>query len=212
MARTKSYERQILNVINRTDERLKGVKATFDVESEQYQRYVNSITASLPPGSFALNEKTGEIYIPRSKENLKSLKLEQLRAPSNLPTARQSIKAQKREMQADAEPGEEISDEDALRELNAKTFVQNREDSKGKIKYSESMRADLSKKGKKSYSELRDIIEKGDAKDAGQEKEKADIRRQRNREASKRYYERNRERILANRRAKRAAARISANA
>lgn len=212
MARTKSYERQILNAINRTDERLKNVQATFDVGSEQYQRYVNSITASLPPGSYTLNEKTGEIYIPRSKENLKSLKLEQLRAPSHLPTARQSIKAQKKEMQAEAEPGEEISDEDALRELNAKTFVQNREDSKGKIKYSENMRADLSKKGKKSYSELKDIIEKGEAKDAGgQEKEKADIRRQRNREASKRYYERNRERILANRKAKRAAARVSAN-
>ena len=211
MARTKSYERQILNAINRTDERLKGVKATFDVGSEQYQRYVNSITASLPPGSYTLDEETGEIYIPRSKENLKSLKLEQLRAPSHLPTARQSIKAQKREMQADAVPGEEISDEDALRELNAKTFVQNREDSKGKIKYSESMRADLSKKGKKSYSELRDILEKGDAKDAGQEKEKTELKRQRNREASKRYYERNRERILANRRAKRAAARVSAN-
>ena len=208
MARSKSYERQILNAINRTDERLKGVKAAFDVGSEQYQRYVNSITASLPPGSYTLDEETGEIYIPRSKENLKSLKLEQLRKPSHLPTARQSIKAQKKEMQADAEPGEEISDEDALRELNAKTFVQNREDSKGKIKYSESMRADLSKKGKKSYSELRDIIEKGDAKDAGQEKEKTDLRRQRNREASKRYYERNRERILANRRA---AARVSAN-
>lgn len=211
MARTKSYERQILNAINRTDERLRGVKAAFDVGSEQYQRYVNSITASLPPGSYTLDEETGEIYIPRSKENLKSLKLEQLRKPSHLPTARQSIKAQKREMQADAEPGEEISDEDALRELNAKTFVQNREDSKGKIKYSESMRADLSKKGKKSYSELRNIIEKGDAKDAGQEKEKTELKRQRNREASKRYYERNRERILANRRAKRAAARVSAN-
>ena len=211
MARSESYERQILNAINRTDKRLKGVKAAFDVGSEQYQRYVNSITASLPPGSYTLDEETGEIYIPRSKENLKSLKLEQLRKPSHLPTAQQSIKAQKREMQADAEPGEEISDEDALRELNAKTFVRNREDSKGKIKYSESMYADLSKKGKKSYSELRDIIEKGDAKDAGQEKEKTELKRQRNREASKRYYERNRERILANRRAKRAAALVSAN-
>ena len=211
MARSKSYERQILNAINRTDERLKGVKAAFDVASEQYQRYVNSITAALPSEAYTLDEETGEIYIPRSKENLKTLKLEQLRKPSHLPTARQSIKAQKREMQADAEPGEEISDEDALRELNAKTFVQNREDSKGKIKYTENMRADLSKKGKKSYPELKDIIEKGDAKDAGQEKEKADIRRQRNREASKRYYERNRERILANRKAKRAAARVSAN-
>lgn len=209
MARTKSYERQILNAINRTDERLKGVKAAFDVDSEQYQRFVNSITASLPPGSYTLDEETGEIYIPRSKENLKSLKLEQLRAPSHLPTARQSIKAQKREMQADAEPGEEISDEDALRELNAKTFVQNREDSKGKIKYSESMRADLSKKGKKSYSELKDIIEKGETKESNEEEKKKSIKRQRNREASKRYYERNRERILEKRRAKRAAARIS---
>ena len=209
MARTKSYEKQILNAINRTDERLKGVKATFDVDSEQYQRYVNSITASLPPGSYKLNETTGEIYIPRSKENIKSLKLEQLRALSHLPTARQSIKAQKREMQADAEPGEEISDEDALRELNAKTFVQNREDSKGKIKYSESMRADLSEKGKKSYSKLMDIIKKGDAKESNEEEKKKSIKRQRNREASKRYYERNRERILEKRRAKRAAARIS---
>lgn len=204
MARTKAYMSAIKSDISKIKYRLKGIEQLLGVESEQYERYVNSITASLPPGTYALS-LDGHIELKATKLNMQTLTRSQLKAPANLPTAKQSIRQQKKEMRSESETPGEISDEDALNELNAKTFVQQREDSKGKIKYSESMRAELSQKGKKSYQQLKEIIQKGEkATD-----EKKEAKRARDRANSKRYYERHRDEILAKRRAKRAAARFS---
>ena len=62
-----------------------------------------------------------------------------------------------------------------------------------------------SQKGKKSYQQLKEIIQKGE-QSADKKKE---AKRERDRANSKRYYERHRDEILAKRRAKRAAARLS---
>lgn len=204
MARTNAYKNAIRADISRINYRLQGIEQLLGVESEQYERYVNSITASLPPGSYTLT-LDGHIKLSASKINLQTLKREQLRAPSRLPTAKQSIRQQKKEMQHESGDTGEISDEDALNELNAKTFVQQREDSKGKLKYSAEMKAELSQKGKKSYQQLKEIIQKGEqATD-----KKKEAKRARDRAASKRYYEKHREEILARRKANRAAARLS---
>lgn len=207
MARTKAYQREISRDISKINYRLKGIEQMLGPDSEQYQRYVNSITASLPVGSYHLGED-GLIRVKGGKMQLQSLKKEQLRAPAGLPTAKQSIRQQKKEMtRAVAQAGEsvDISDEQALNELNAKTFVRGREDAKGKLKYNESMKAELSMKGKKSYQQLQEIIKKGEQK----EDEKKAAKRARTREASKRYYERHKAEIAERRRAKRAAARLS---
>lgn len=219
MARGKSYDNQIRNAINRINYRLKGIEDMLGVESEQYERYVNSITASLPAGSFNLS-LDGHITIENTKENRAKMTLAQLqggsrkstgiasggdveRGPANLPTAKQSVKRQKKEMQRGAEDPDEISDEDALNELNAKTYVKGMEDQKHRLKYTEEAKSDMQQKGKKSYTQLKEILEKGEAK-------KLEKKREKNRAASKRYYEKHRKEISDRRKAKRAAARAAA--
>lgn len=216
MARSIKYDNEVKNAINRINYRLKGIESMLGVNSEQYERYVNSITASLPTGSYNLS-LDGHITIANTKENRSKITLTQLqgggrkgsgikssgevqRGPANLPTVNESIKKQKKEMQRTAEAPEEISDEEALQELNAKTFVKNREDTKHKLKYTAEAKADMEQKGKKSYQQLKEILEKG-------ENEKREKKRAKDRAASKRYYEKHRAEILERRRAKRAAAR-----
>lgn len=216
MARSNKYDNEVKNAINRINYRLKGIESMLGVHSEQYERYVNSITASLPAGSYNLS-LDGHITIANTKENRGKITLTQLqgggrkgsgiksggevqRGPANLPTVNESIKRQKKEMQRTAEAPEEISDEEALQELNAKTFVKSREDANHKLRYTEEARPEMEQKGKKTYKQLREILEKGEAK-------KLEKKRAKNRAASKRYYEKHRTEILERRRAKRAAAR-----
>lgn len=205
MARTKAYMAEIKKDISKINYRLKGIEQTFGTASEQYKRYVNAITGSLPVGSYSLSP-TGQIKISANKQNLQTLKTGQLRAPSRLPTAKQTIRQQKKELarykssqQGDeGEPVEwqDISDEEALNELNAKNFVKEYMDEHGGFYYTEEMKSDLSAKGKKSYENLQDIIRRGQR--AKEEK------RAKHREYSRRYYQRHREEILKRKREKRA--------
>lgn len=207
MARTNAYKNLIKRDIDRINYRLKGIEQLLGTDSEQYERYVNSLTATLPPGSYTLSPDTGRIQLKASKANLEGLKHEQLKPASNLPTAKQSVRRQKKELQrykeAVGETGVSVSDQEALQELNAKTYVRSRENSKGKLRYSESAKSDLSVKGRKSYTDIMNILRKAEEKESGKTKE----RKARAREASKRYYEKHRDEINARRRAKRAEAR-----
>ena len=207
MARTNAYKDLIRRDIDRINYRLKGIEQLLGTDSEQYERYVNSLTATLPEGSYTLSPDTGRIQIKASKANLEGLKHEQLKPASNLPTAKQSIRKQKQELkrykEAAGESGVSVSDQEALQELNAKTYVRSRENSKGKLRYSESAKADLSVKGRKSYTDIMNILRKAEEKDNG----KTDEKKARAREASRRYYEKHKAEINARRRSKRAEAR-----
>ena len=207
MARTNAYKDLIRRDIDRINYRLKGIEQLLGTDSEQYERYVNSLTATLPEGSYTLSPDTGRIQIKASKVNLEGLKHEQLKPASNLPTAKQSVRKQKLELkrykEAAGESGVSVSDQEALQELNAKTYVRSRENSKGKLRYSESAKADLSVKGRKSYTDIMNILRKAEEKDNG----KTDEKKARAREASRRYYEKHKAEINARRRAKRAEAR-----
>lgn len=206
MARTNAYKNTIRQDIDRINYRLKGIEQLLGTDSEQYERYVNSLTATLPAGSYNLSPETGRIRIKASKYNLETLKHEQLKPASHLPTAKQSIRKQKQELQryreAAGDEGVSISDQEAIQELNAKTYVRGKENSKGKLKYSESAAAGLSVKGRKTYSELADILRKAEEKDNGKTEEK----KARARANSKRYYEKHKAEINARRRERRAAA------
>lgn len=207
MARTNAYKNIIRQDIDRINYRLKGIEQLLGTDSEQYERYINSLTATLPEGSYTLSPDTGRIQIKAGKYNLETLKHEQLKAASKLPTAKQSIRAQKKELQrykeAAGEEGVSVSDQEALQELNAKTYVRSRENSKGKLRYSESAKADLSIKGLKSYTDIMNILRKAEEKDNG----KTDEKKARARENSRRYYEKHKAEINARRRERRAAAR-----
>lgn len=210
MARTNAYKAQILKDINRINYRLKGIEQLLGTESEQYERYVNSLTATLPAGSYTLSYETRQIRVSTSKINLQSLKHEQLSTASHLPTAKQSIHQQKKEIARRREAASEgsepitVSDEEALNELNAKTFIRDRMDAKGKLKYSEGAKASLKQKGNKSYADLARIIKEAEAKDNA----KTEERKKKSREASRRYYEKHRAEINQRRREKRQRAKL----
>ena len=208
MARTNAYKNIIRQDIDRINYRLKGIERLLGTESEQYRRYVNSLTATLEPWQFSLDADTGRISIKASKMSLESLKHDQLKKAAALPTAKQSIKQQKREMEKQRREwgwknGIAVSDIEALNELNAKTYVRSQEDDKHKLKYSESVKSDMEVLGKKSYQQLKAILEKGEASKNGTTDEK----KARARANSKRYYEAHKAEINARRRERRAAAR-----
>ena len=175
MARTKKYKSQIYNRVDYINRKAREVERKFGLDSEQYQRYVNATTAALPPGTYRLSQ-AGRITISKSKENLETLKTGQMRPLVKLPTAAHSMNMAKQAQaknqlraagvadptQADIEAeAVTISDEEALEELAAKSFIQNMENTKGKLKYDDSVRAELQKTGAKSYRELQEIIKRG---------------------------------------------------
>ena len=175
MARTRKYTSQVYNRIDYINKKAREVERTFGLDSEQYQRYVNATTAALPPGSYRLSQ-AGRLTISKSKENLETLKTGQLRPLVKLPTAAHSLDMAKQAQaktqlraagvsdptQADiTAEAVTISDEEALEELAAKSFIQNMENVKGKLKYDNSVRAELATTGVKSYRELQEIIKRG---------------------------------------------------
>ena len=191
MARTNTYKSQVKNAAAYVNKKISDIENLFGIGSEQYDRYVNAVSAALPAGTYTLSE-SGKLRIKTGKATQESVKLGQLRPVVNLPTASHSMKQSKlalakNKLQAagiekpDAaaikEEALSIDDIEALQELAAKSFIQNMENSKGKLKYTESMRAELKQKGKKTYTQLREIIERGQTKDAERKAKKADYQR-----------------------------------
>ena len=205
MARTKSYERQVLNMISGINKKILDVERTFGVGSEQYNRYVNSITAALPKDTYHIS-KSGGIRINKSKANIQTLKKGQLKPTSKLPTAKQSLNKSKRAQakqrlrQQGIEPtakaiGHEalsISDQEALEELAAKSYIEAIENESNRLNYDESVKEEMKQKGAKTYQQLKEILERGEKK--------------RDREAGRRYREKHREQINQRARERRAAA------
>lgn len=210
MARTKAYERQILNQVANINHKMLEVERTFGLGSEQQQRYVNAITAALPSGSYHMTA-AGGIRINKGTANAKGLKVGQLAPARKLPTAKQSLRHGKRAQakqklrKAGVEPTEakireeafSISDQEALEELAAKSYIEAIENENNRLNYDESIKEEMQKKGAKTYTELKELMEKG---------EKARIKRARHREAGRRYRESHREEINRRARERRAAA------
>ena len=196
MARTKAYDRQIYNAVKNINARLLDIERKFTIDSEQYRRYVNAITAAAPPGTYNMNVDTGRIRMKTGKSAREKLKIGQLRATQKLPTAKQSINQTKRQLaQLKQERGEDvepvsISDQEALEEMAAKQKIQEYQDATGKLKYLEEAKPELSQKGKKSYKELADIMDRAKKRKDKKEKQRT-------------YYEKNKERINERRRARR---------
>lgn len=217
MARTNTYKKQVQNTAAYVNKKIREIENTFGIGSEQYDRYVNAITAALPVGSYKLNE-SGKIRIKGGKTAGETLTKGELKPVVNLPTAGASMKAAKASIaksklqrEGIAKPSKKeiageavsISDKEALQELDARAYIQNRENAKGKLKYSEESRADLSQKGKKSYQQLKEILEKGDKKNE---------QKQRKAEYQRKYREEHREEVNRKQREYRARRKAAQNA
>lgn len=199
MARTKAYDRQIYNAVRNINRRLADIEKRIGMDSEQYRRYINTITAAAPAGTFSLDPTSGRIRMKTSKSSRDKMKIGQLRATLCNPTASQSIKQSKKQLQKTKQlRGDEdvsVSDMEALEELKAKQKIQDWEDDHGKLRYLDEAKEELSQKGAKSYTELADIMERAKEKHAKKEKK---------RESNKKYWEANKDRINARRREQRA--------
>lgn len=217
MARTNTYKKQVQNTAAYVNKKIRAIENTFGIGSEQYDRYVNAITAALPVGSYKLNE-SGKIRIKGGKTVGETLTKGELKPVVNLPTAAASMKTAKRSyakntLQAKGiskptkkeidEKAITIEDEEMLQELDAKAFIQNRENDKRKLKYTEESRADLKEKGKKTYQQLKDIVVKGDKKHA---------QKQRKAEYQRKYREEHREEVNRKQREYRARRKAAQNA
>lgn len=204
------------NAIGYVNQKIREVEKKFGVTSAQYQRYVNVITAALPTGSYKISD-TGRVRIKADKATVSTVKKGEIRPVTKLPTAKKSMAMAKKEIAknklqiaGNAKPTKEeiddeavnIEDQEALEELAAKSFIEGMENAKGKLKYDESVRAEMSAAGKKSYSELRRIIEKG---------EKNRVTREKKREYAKKYREEHKEQRAAYQRAYREKNRAEVN-
>lgn len=209
MARSTKYTAQVQNSLAYVNKKIRDIENLFGIGSEQYDRYVNAVTAALPSGAYTLSE-SGKIRVKTGRATAESVKKGEVKPLVNLPTARQSMKSAKMSIAKNqlkregvekptkkeiSEEAVSISDQEALQELSAKAFIQAMEDSKGKLKYDESVRAEMKEKGAKSYDELRKIIERGQANEAQRIQEKQKQKRERRREYQREYRARHREEI-----------------
>ena len=231
MARTKSYTSQVKNAIAYVNKKIRDVEKTFGVESAQYQRYVNVVTAALPTGSYKISD-TGKVRIKTDKATVSTVKKSEVRPATKLPTAKKSMTMAKKEIAKNklqiagtAKPSKEeidaeavnIEDKEALEQLAAKSFIEGLENAKGKLRYDESVRAEMSATGKKSYSELRRIIEKGEKNRAEREKKRDYAKKYREEHKEQRaqyqreYRARNREEVNRKQREYRARRRAAGN-
>ena len=152
----------------------------------------------MPVGSYSLSE-SGKVRIKTGKASQEILTKGELWPLVNLPTAKASMKAAKSSMAKNklqnkgiesptakeiADEAITISDMEALQELDDKSYIQERENSKGKLWYDASVRGEMAAKGRKSYSELRKIVEKGEQN-----------RREKRNEYQRRYREKHREEV-----------------
>ena len=198
MARTNAYKSQIKNTAAYVNKKIRDIENLFGIGSEQYSRYVNAVTAALPVGSYSLSE-SGKVRIKTGKASQEILTKGELQPLVKLPTAKASMKAAKSSIAKNnlqikgvasptakeiADEAITISDMEALQELDDKSYIQERENSKGKIKYDPTVRAEMAAKGRKSYGELRKIVEKGE-----------NNRREKRNEYQRKYREEHREEV-----------------
>ena len=90
MARTKSYTAQVKNAITYANKKIRDVEKLFGAESAQYQRYVNVVTAALPPGAYTISD-TGRVRIKADKATVARVKKGEVRPVTKLPTASKSL-------------------------------------------------------------------------------------------------------------------------
>ena len=160
------------------NKQLKNIYKEWGGDSDIYEMYVNRLTADLPAGTVHVS-KGGFIQVTKAKGALTAAQVK--KATRGLPDKAQAMTKYKRQVAEErlSAAGNEAPSEsqiqreakgvtraDVKQYVDDKSYVQSKEDARGKLKYSDSV-ADLMKTaGAKSYKLLRAILEEGEARDA----------------------------------------------
>lgn len=174
----KYYSTAAYRAADALNKQLKNIYKEWGGESEIYEMYVNRLTADLPAGTVHVS-KGGFIQVTKAKGSLTAAQVK--KATRGLPDKAQAMTKYKRQVAEErlSAAGTEaptesqiqkeakgVTREDVKQYVDDKSYVQSKEDARGKLKYSDSV-ADLMKTaGAKSYKLLRAILEEGEARDA----------------------------------------------
>ena len=156
------------------NKQLKAMYEKFGGESEAYQLYANKVTASLPGQTHV--SAGGFIQVSKGKSS--GLTASQIKAArKGLPSVKQATTTYKRQIAEERlavggnlSPSESqiqraakgVTQEDVKKYVDAKSYVKEKEDSRGKLRYDASVADLMSVKGAKSYELLAAILEEGE--------------------------------------------------
>ena len=156
------------------NKQLKAMYEKFGESSEAYQLFVNKLTASLPGATHI--SSSGVLQVNKGKSS--GLTAQQIKAArKGLPTVTQATTTYKRQIAEERlqvagnlDPTESqiqraakgVTTEDIQKYVDAKSYVKEKEDSRGKLRYDASVADLMSVKGAKSYELLAAILEEGE--------------------------------------------------
>ena len=168
------------------NKQLKAMYDKFGEDSEMYQLYVNKLTAALPGQTHI--SKSGVLQVSKSKTS--GLTAQQIKtARKGLPSVSRATSTYKRQIAEErlgvvgnAYPSESeiqraakgVTQEDIRKFVDAKSYVKDKEDSRGKLRYDASVSDLMSVKGAKSYELLAAILEEGEKRSNAEAQKEAD--------------------------------------
>lgn len=174
----KYYSTAAYRAADALNKQLKNIYKEWGGESEIYEMYVNRLTADLPAGTVHVS-KGGFIQVSKAKGAVTAAQVK--KATRGLPDKAQAMTKYKRQVAEErlsAAGNEALSEsqiqkeakgvtrEDVKQYVDDKSYVQSKEDARGKLKYSDSVADLMRTAGAKSYKLLRAILEEGEARDA----------------------------------------------
>lgn len=174
----KYYSTAAYRAADALNKQLKNIYNEWGGDSEIYEMYVNRLTADLPAGTVHVS-KGGFIQVTKAKGALTAAQVK--KATRGLPDKAQAMTKYKRQVAEErlSAAGNETPTEsqiqreakgvtraDVKQYVDDKSYVQSKEDARGKLKYSDSVADLMRTAGAKSYKLLRAILEEGEARDA----------------------------------------------
>lgn len=168
------------------NKQLKAMYKKFGESSEAYQLFVNKLTASLPGATHI--SSSGVLQVNKGKSS--GLTVQQIKAArKGLPSVTQATTTYKRQIAEERlqvagnlDPTESqiqraakgVTTEDIQKYVDAKSYVKEKEDSRGKLRYDASVADLMSVKGAKSYELLAAILEEGEKRSNAKAQKEAD--------------------------------------
>lgn len=174
----KYYSTAAYRAADALNKQLKSIYKEWGGDSEIYEMYVNRLTADLPAGTVHVS-KGGFIQVTKAKGAVTAAQVK--KATRGLPDKAQAMTKYKRQVAEErlSAAGNEAPSEsqiqreakgvtraDVKQYVDDKSYVQSKEDARGKLKYSDSVADLMRTAGAKSYKLLRAILEEGEARDA----------------------------------------------
>lgn len=167
------------------NKQLKAMYDKFGESSEMYHLYVNKLTAALPGQTHI--SRAGVLQVSKSKAS--GLTAQQIKkARKGLPSVSRAASAYKRQiaeerlgLAGNASPSESeiqraakgVTQDEIKNFVEAKSYVKDNEDSRGKLRYDASVADLMSVKGAKSYELLAAILEEGEKRRNAEAQEEA---------------------------------------